>query len=152
MNEPLIVSAVIPGDRDSVWAAWTNSELLKRWLSEDANVIPEAGMPFELFWDKSNRYVNSTIGCKILEMVPGRYLHIEWKGPAHFAELMNKEPLITKVKIHFDSLNAETKVTIEHYGWGEGGEWLKARAWHEMAWKMGLSRLKALFEESNRAV
>jgi hypothetical protein len=58
---------------------------------------------------------------------------------------MNKGSVTTHVKIFLDEQDGYTKVTIEHYGWGEGEEWGRAKAWHEMAWGIALTRLKKMF-------
>jgi uncharacterized protein YndB with AHSA1/START domain len=129
--------------RQMVWAAWTEAAALATWLAMKANIRLVEGGAFELFWEPEHPERNSTLGCKLLGLVPGEQLTFSWKGPVDFADLMNVEPPPTSVKVTLRGGAAETTVKLEHRGWGDGPRWLEARAWQEKAWRMALAELSS---------
>jgi len=56
---------------------------------------------------------------------------------------------MTHVVVHFEETSsAETLVSLDHDGWGEGGEWDQAFDYFTRAWgEIVLPRLKYRFEE-----
>jgi len=50
------------------------------------------------------------------------------------------------VILRFDAPNAEeTRVTLTHVGWGDGGEWDKTYAYFDKAWEKVLGNLQTRF-------
>jgi hypothetical protein len=45
---------------------FTKAALLTEWLTSAAEILPEVGGRFELFWEPGDRENNSTIGCEDL--------------------------------------------------------------------------------------
>ncbi len=124
------------------WALWTEASQVESWLTTKANVNPVLGGDFELFWDPSTPDQNSTKGCKITSIVPGKLLAFEWKGPVPFADIMNVAPLPTWASVSFEPIGEnETMVHFRHSGWGSSDRWIQARKWQENAWRMAFAEL-----------
>jgi uncharacterized protein YndB with AHSA1/START domain len=124
---------------------FTVNELLESWLPEKAEVVPQVGGKYELFWDPQNREINSTIGCKITSIEKDKFLSFEWKGPERFQSFMNFCDPLTHVVVIFSSSSDDSKKTtlfLFHSGWRDDPEWEKARDYFEKAWSGALTNLK----------
>jgi uncharacterized protein YndB with AHSA1/START domain len=124
---------------------FTVNERLESWLPEKAEVEPEVGGKYELFWDPQNREINSTIGCKITSIEKDKFLSFEWKGPERFQSFMNFCDPLTHVVVVFTPSSVKPKKTTVfffHSGWREGSEWQEARDYFEKAWSGALASLK----------
>lgn len=119
---------------------------LEKWLVQEACVEPNVGGKYELFWNPRDRENDSTIGCKILALSPGKFLTFEWKGPKQFKHFMNNTDPLTQVAVFFLPCNREseecTEVYLIHSGWRSSEEWGKARQWFDKAWAAALSELE----------
>ena len=123
---------------------FTVNEKLESWLPEKAEVEPEIGGKYELFWNPQNREINSTIGCKITSIAKDKFLSFEWKGPEMFQSFMNFCDPLTHVVVVFSpnpDLN-KTTVYFFHSGWRDDPEWQKARDYFEKAWSGALTELQ----------
>ncbi len=145
--EPIRIEVTISAPLDEVWRAWTESNLITEWLSVDAHVEARPGAPFELFWDPDDHDHMCTKGC-VFTLVEPRRLGFTWRGPNQFAGLMNDPPL-TSVLVAFHD-EGDTRVVVEHDGWGDGEEWEQAREWHRRAWEEALEELKSMMEPGAR--
>lgn len=133
--------------KEIVWWAWTLCDRVAQWFAPSANVEAKLDGAYELFFIPNNPDQMSTKGCKITQFDPQTKLSFTWKGPDDFASLMNHDEALTTVQVTLSEEGEEcTKVTIEHTGWGDGPEWEKAIAWHQMAWNQVLNSLKSSIE------
>ena len=84
-------------------------------------------------------------GMMVLAIQPQRMLGFTWNAPPHLPNVRNQ---MTHVIIRLHPLSPDqTKVTLRHDGWGEGGEWDSAYEYFEKAWKkIVLPRLKHRFD------
>jgi hypothetical protein len=71
-------------------------------------------------------------------------LSFTWNAPPSLPEARQQRTVVV-VRIHPVS-ERETRVTLHHTGWGDGGEWDKAYAYYERAWGNVLGSLKKRFE------
>jgi uncharacterized protein YndB with AHSA1/START domain len=117
---------------------FTVSELLASWLARQAEVEPVRGGKYELFWDPLDRGRNSTLGCRVTTVDPGRFLAFEWKGPDQFQHFMNTARPLTQVEVFFvageQRLRPCTEVHLIHSGWRDSAEWEQARQWFDRVW------------------
>jgi hypothetical protein len=60
---------------------------------------------------------------------------------------MNAQPFPTWVEVQFQSTvgSSSTHVTLDHYGFGEGGTWNQAYEFFSEAWPSVLNKLATLF-------
>ncbi len=128
---------------EEVWNSWLEPKKLVSWLTQKAQVEPKIGGAYELFWDPSTPTDNSTIDCKILAIVPNRFLSFEWRGPVPYADIMNIKPFPTWVALSFEQVAVnQTIVHFRHAGWGDSDKWNEAYKWQANAWKMAGQRME----------
>jgi uncharacterized protein YndB with AHSA1/START domain len=142
----IALETTINSSVDSAWAAWTQTALITKWFSPEANIEPQVGGAFELFFDPADHSHESTQGCVLTKVEQNYVLEFTWKGPGQFAELMNDPPSLTMVKVEFSEKADMTKVALEHTGWGTSPDWNDARGWHEEQWGNALNGLKEFLE------
>jgi uncharacterized protein YndB with AHSA1/START domain len=146
MSRILHHSVQLPCTRPEAFEMFTVSEKLATWLTEAAEVEPKQGGKYELFWDPSDRENNSTIGCKVTALEPGKLLAFDWKGPVQFRDVMNNEGRLTHVAVFFTPADADapqpTEVHLIHSGWGDTAEWEEARQWFQRAWSGAFEHLR----------
>ncbi|MHA1913283.1 MAG: SRPBCC family protein [Promethearchaeota archaeon] len=122
---------------------FTTNKLIESWLTEKADVEPQIGGKYELFWDHEDRENNSTIGCKITGIENEKYISFDWKGPIQFKPFMNTADPLTHVIVFFSSNNPDkTTIHLFHTGWRSDSEWQNAREYFERAWSNALNELK----------
>ena len=132
-----------------VWEAWTDTGIITRWFSPHANIQPELGGGYELFFDPEDHSHMSTIGCVITKIEAPSSLHFQWKGPDQFDDIMNHPEPQTRVEVSFSEEAGKTGVTVRHLGWKKSGKWGEAREWHVKAWKGVLEGLDAYMSGSS---
>lgn len=141
-ESPIVLEKTISISLDEAWLLWAEADKLTTWLTVKANIKPEVGGSYELFWDPEHPEQNSTIGCKILELNPKQSLVFQWKGPVPFADVMNVDPLPTWVRVTLISKShTQTTIRLEHFGWKSGIKWSEAKKWQESAWLQAFSQL-----------
>jgi uncharacterized protein YndB with AHSA1/START domain len=143
---PLILETSIDAPLELVWKAWTETKRITEWFSPAANIVPEKGGAYELFFDPADHSHMSTIGCIVTAIKPMELLAFTWKGPDQFAEFMNEPQSTTSVEVIFREEEGRTHIRVEHRGWGTDAGWAKARDWHLKAWEGVLSSLESGFE------
>lgn len=143
--ETLEFQVEIASNKELVWFAWTQTDRIVKWFAPDANIEARVGGAFELFFDPTNHDHLCTKGCTITLLEPMERLGFTWRGPDEF-DIMNHEDSLTSVLVTLSEDNGVTRVLVEHTGWGQGSEWEKARAWHQMAWNQVLGSLKSALE------
>jgi uncharacterized protein YndB with AHSA1/START domain len=121
---------------------FTVNELLESWLTMKADVEPVVSGKYELFWNPENREIDSTIGCKVTAVEPGKFIAFEWKGPAQYDDFMNAADPLTHVVAFFVPAGDKTEVHLVHSGWRNTPEWEEARQWFVKAWDYAFKRLE----------
>lgn len=146
MNRIIHHSVLLRCDTHQGFEMFTANELLQSWLTTLAEVEPLVGGKYELFWDPVNKESNSTIGCKVTAIEPGKFLSFEWKGPEQFQHFMNNADPLTHVVVFFvpyvEGSTPCTEVHLIHSGWGTSAEWEEARQWFEKAWSNAFEELR----------
>lgn len=133
----------LPCTPERAFEMFTHDQHLEKWLTEKASVEPGLGGKYELFWDRENPEVDSTLGCRITAYAPGKLLAFDWKGPQKFAAFMNKADPLTHVVVAFFPSRQGTELRLLHSGWRKSGRWPEAKAYFERAWKNALKTLQA---------
>jgi uncharacterized protein YndB with AHSA1/START domain len=136
-----------PAPVEKVWDALVDPEQVGTWFAARANVVPQRGGAYELFWQPDTPENQSTIGCRITAIAPSRYLAFTWRGPDELSAIMNEgdpPPPPTHVTVSLTPASTGTNLRVRHVGFGDGEDWSQAVAWHERAWAACLSNLEAL--------
>lgn len=147
MNKIIVQSSRLHCSVERAFAMFTQDELLESWLATIANVEPEKGGRYELFWDPENRDVNGTKGCKITAFEQDTLLAFEWKGPTMF-RFMNEADPLTHVAVFFtpcsEVLTPCTDVYLIHTGWQMTADWEEARQYFVRNWENAFIELETL--------
>jgi uncharacterized protein YndB with AHSA1/START domain len=146
MNGIIYDSVRLNCDAHRAFEMFTVNEHIQSWLTLIADVEPVVGGKYELSWDPDDRESNSTIGCKVTAIEPGKFLSFEWKGPKQYQHFMNNADPLTHVVVFFipcgDGSTPCTEVHLVHSGWGSSAEWEEARQWFERAWDNAFEELR----------
>lgn len=137
----------LPQPAGKVWQALTEPGQVGSWAAAAASIRAERGGNYELFWEPDSPDHNSTIGCRVTAVAPGRYLAFTWRGPDQLSAVMNEgdpPPPPTHVTIALRPAADGTELDLVHAGFGTGEGWPAAVAWHERAWQACLDNLEAL--------
>lgn len=132
-----------------VFDAWLKPNLLECWLTRKAHVQPTVGGAYELFWDPEHPDHNSTLGCRITDLVPNAEISFNWKGPEEYADIMGEK---TRVFVRLEPCAEGTLLRFVHTGWGAGARWEKARQWQAEAWKEAIENLKNMLENTKKFI
>ena len=145
MENIILIKEQIDCDIETAFSMFTDNKLLENWLTVKAEVNPEIGGKYELFWVPENRKSDSTIGCKITGLEKNKFISFDWKGPAEFESFMNSADPLTHVIVFFSQNDFDSKKTniyFFHTGWRRNSEWQKARNYFQNAWSKAIYVLK----------
>jgi uncharacterized protein YndB with AHSA1/START domain len=135
---------VVPAKVDAVWQAWTTSDGIKSFFAPDAKVELRVDGPFEVY---INPYappgMKGADDMRIIGFQPQRMLSFTWNAPPSLPEARANRTIVI---LRFEPVgDAQTRVTLHHVGWGDGGEWDKAFAYFSNAWPNVLGNLQKRF-------
>lgn len=150
MDRIIYRSVTLQCDTEKAFRMFTLNAHLEKWLTVSADVEPKVGGKYELFWNPKDKENDSTIGCKILAISPGKFLNFEWKGAKQFKQFMNNVKPLTNVTVFFFSQQRSTEVHLVHTGWRESPEWEEARQWFDKAWEDAFAKLKTYVESRQK--
>jgi uncharacterized protein YndB with AHSA1/START domain len=137
-----IVLAATP---EQAWQAWTTREGITSFFAPDARIEPRAGGAFEVYINPyAEPGMKGADDMRFLALQPPRMLSFTWNAPPHLPEARQQRTVVV-VRIHPVN-ERETRVTLHHTGWGDGGEWDQAFAYFDRAWGNVLGNLKKRFE------
>jgi uncharacterized protein YndB with AHSA1/START domain len=142
INEKVTVKANV----DDVWKAWTTTEGVKTFFAPDAKVELRVDGPFEIYINPlAESGQKGADDMRILAFQDKKMLTFTWNAPPSLPEARKQR---TVVIVRFISRgDALTDVTLQHVGWGEGGEWDKAFDYLTKAWSSVLKNLKKRFDD-----
>jgi uncharacterized protein YndB with AHSA1/START domain len=129
---------------EKVWRAWTTTEGIKTFFAPDGHVELRVDGPFEIYF---NPYApdgeKGSDGMRIIGFQENRMLSFTWNAPPHLTEARKQRSIVI---VRFQSAaQGQTRVSLHHVGWGEGGEWDKAFAYFSGAWPQVLQNLQYSF-------
>jgi len=136
---------VLVATPEQAWQAWTTREGITSFFAPDAKIEPRVGGAFEVY---INPYAEPGLkgadDMRFLALQAPRMLSFTWNAPPNLPEARQQRTFVV-VRIHPVN-ERETRVTLHHTGWGDGGEWDKAYAYFDRAWGNVLGSLKKRFE------
>lgn len=145
LQAPIIETVVLKRPAKDVFAMFTDSKHLEKWLVRKTNVSAVIWGKFELYWEDDMQFNE---GCKILTIEKDRHLSFEVKGPAEFDETMNHVHPLTKVTIILNPIGKkQTSITLVHSGWRDSADWVKARNYFATTWQEAMARLSIYAEK-----
>ena len=136
---------VVPATLDAAWAAWTTREGIVSFFAPDAVVDAKVGGPFQIYINPDGEPgMKGADDMRFLAVQPKKMITFDWNAPPSLPEARAQRTFVIVRFIVIDDKN--TKVTLHHTGWGNGGEWDKTFTYFDRAWGNVLANLKKRFE------
>ena len=141
LDKEVVIAATV----DQAWDAWTTREGIISFFAPDARIDPKVGGAFQIYIDPlAEPGKRGADDMRFMALQPKKMLSFDWNAPPSLPAAREQR---TFVVLRFEPVGErETKVTIHHTGWGDGGEWDKAYAYFDRAWGNVLANLKKRFE------
>ncbi|MGZ9075984.1 MAG: SRPBCC family protein [Burkholderiaceae bacterium] len=138
-------SIVVPATLDQTWDAWTTREGIISFFAPDAKIEPKVGGAFHIYINPlAEPGQKGADDMRFMALQPKQMLSFDWNAPPHLPAARQQR---TFVVVRFAPVSEkETRVSLHHTGWGEGGEWEKTYAYFDRAWGGVLANLKKRFE------
>lgn len=128
---PLEFRVSVSAPRPEVWRAFTEPELLVRWLAREARGSAVQEQHLMLGWPEM------AIECRIVLATFERVLRFSWPDPAGILP-------DTMVVVFLHARDDRTLVDLQHYGFGRGHEWDARYVSYSSAWSGYLKNLKSV--------
>ena len=145
LQPDIIVTRTINAPVADVWRAWTTPDGIESFFApKAARVVPEPGGAFELWFGLDHpEGSRGSEGCLFHSVTPQKQLVFEWNAPPTI-------PTIRKLRtlVYLDFAPADgnrTTLTLRNFGYGEGDEWVKTKAYFEKAWPAVMASLEKRF-------
>jgi len=136
---------VIAANVDQAWDAWTTREGIVSFFAPDADIEPRVGGAFHIHFDPTAPPgMKGADDMRFMALQPKKMISFDWNAPPSLPQARTQR---TFVIVRFEPVNErETRVSLHHTGWGDGGEWDKAFAYFDHAWGNVLANLKKRFD------
>jgi uncharacterized protein YndB with AHSA1/START domain len=139
-------SAVVDATVDQVWDSWTTREGIVGFFAPDAKIEPRVGGAFQIYIDPiAEPGMKGADEMRYMALQPKKMISFDWNAPPSLPEARAQRTFVV-VRIEPVS-EKQTRVTLHHTGWGDGGEWDKAYAYFERAWGNVLINLQKRWTE-----
>ena len=128
----------------AVFRALTDAGELSRWWTTRAESDPRTGGSFSYTWEfEEQTERNHTREGVYADVTPDEHLRYDWPMP----------PGNTVVDFRLEPSGDGTALTLDHEGWGSGGDWDQAYEMHDGGWRFFLGNLRSYLErgEDRRA-
>jgi uncharacterized protein YndB with AHSA1/START domain len=136
---------VVAAGLDQTWNAWTTREGIVSFFAPEAVIEPRVGGAFHIYFDPTAPAgMRGADDTRFLALQPKKMISFDWNAPPHLPQARAQR---TFVIVRFEPVGErETRVSLHHTGWGDGGEWDQAFAYFDRAWVNVLANLKKRFE------
>ncbi|HQR20236.1 MAG TPA: SRPBCC domain-containing protein [Burkholderiaceae bacterium] len=139
-------SVVVDATVDQVWDSWTTREGIVAFFAPDAKIEPRVGGAFAVYFDPlAAPGLKGADDMTYMALQPKKMLSFDWNAPPHLAEVRGQHTFVT-VRIEPVS-DKQTRVSIHHTGWGDGGQWDKAYDYFDRAWGNILGNLQKRWKD-----
>lgn len=140
----IALEVTVPAPVAAVWQAWTTSAGITSFFAPEAEVDARPDGAFHIFIDPYGPPgMKGADTMQVLAVEPQQLLSFTWNAPPSLPQARAQR---TVVILRFAPEGANTRLSLNHVGWGSGGEWPKARAYFEKAWPGVLKNLQTRFE------
>jgi uncharacterized protein YndB with AHSA1/START domain len=134
-------SVVVDAGIEQVWSSWTTREGIVGFFAPDAQIDARPGGAFHIYVDpQAAPGLKGADDMRFLALQPPTMLSFEWNAPPSLPAVRAQR---TAVIVRLAPVSErQTRVTVTHVGWGEGGEWDRAYAYFDRAWGNVLANLQ----------
>ncbi len=135
---------VVPSTQKQVWDAWTTTEGVKTFFSNEAKIELSVGGWYEIYFILDAPHGSrGSESCQVLSYLPMEMLSFSWNAPPEFGELRQKHTIVV---LQFEQVEpGKVKIVLSQHGWGRGEEWNKLYDYFDKAWAYVLGNLKKRF-------
>ena len=147
LQPDIVVTRVIAAPVADVWRAWTTPAGIESFFARKAaKVDASPGGAFELWFAvDAPEGSRGSEGCLFHSVTPMQQLVFEWNSPPTLPVVRS---LHTLVYLDFRPLAPDrTEVTLRNFGYGEGDDWQKSKAYFERAWTSVMDSLQKRFAQ-----
>jgi uncharacterized protein YndB with AHSA1/START domain len=136
---------VVAASLDEAWDAWTTREGIVSFFAPEAVIEPRVGGAFHIHIDPTAPPgAKGADDMRFLALQPKKMISFDWNAPPHLPQARAQR---TFVIVRFETVGErQTRVSLHHTGWGDGGEWDQAYSYFDRAWGNVLSNLKKRFD------
>jgi uncharacterized protein YndB with AHSA1/START domain len=136
---------VVAATAEQVWNAWTTRAGITSFFAPDANIDARVDGAFEIYINPlAEPGLKGADEMRFMALQPPRMLSFTWNAPPSLPEARRQR---TFVVVRIQPVGEkQTRVTLHHTGWGDGGEWDQAYGYFDRAWGNVLGNLKKSFE------
>jgi uncharacterized protein YndB with AHSA1/START domain len=136
---------VIAAAPDEAWDAWTTRAGITSFFAPDAEVDARVGGAFHVYINPlAPPGAKGADDMRFMALQRPKMLSFDWNAPPSLPEIRAQRTFVV-VRLE-PAGDKQTRVTLHHSGWGEGGDWDKAYAYFDRAWGNVLANLKKRFE------
>ena len=114
-EKALKIEVLVPAKLDDVWTAFTTGPGLNTWLWSDCSVDLRPGGDWTVHYPGGK-----TGGGSIVSFVPLRSVEMRAMAPEQFPTVRSER---TRALFEFETVGAQTRVTLMQSGWKQGKEW-----------------------------
>jgi uncharacterized protein YndB with AHSA1/START domain len=141
IDKQVVVAATL----DQAWDAWTTREGIVSFFAPEAEIDARVGGAFHIHIDPTAPPgMKGADDMRFMALQPKQMISFDWNAPPSLPQARAQR---TFVVVRFEPVGErETRVSLHHTGWGDGGEWDKAYAYFDRAWGGVLGNLKKRFE------
>ncbi|OYU46547.1 MAG: hypothetical protein CFE44_01505 [Burkholderiales bacterium PBB4] len=142
-------TVVVNATLDQTWDAWTTREGITSFFAPDAKVEARVGGPFQIYMDPDAAPgAKGADDMRFMALQPKSMLSFDWNAPPSLPVARAQR---TFVVVRLEAVSPkQTRVTLTHTGWGDGGEWDKAYDYFDRAWGTVLENLQRRFDTGPR--
>jgi uncharacterized protein YndB with AHSA1/START domain len=127
---------VVTATPEQVWAAWTTREGITSLFAPDAEIDARVAGAFHIHIDPlAAPGSRGADDMRYMALQRPRMLSFDWNAPPSLP--LAREPVSA----------TETRVSLHHTGWGDGGEWDKTYQYFDKAWGVVLGNLQTRFKQ-----
>jgi len=141
----IVKEVVVKATPETTFRAWTTSEGITSFFAPEAEIDPRPDGAFHIHF---NPYappgLKGADDMRFLAVQPSQFLSFTWNAPPHLPEARKQRTVVT-VRLA-PAGDGQTRVTLRHAAWGDGGEWDKTFEYFDRAWGNVLENLRKRFE------
>jgi uncharacterized protein YndB with AHSA1/START domain len=141
LNKEVVVAAPI----DKVWEAWTTKAGIESFFAPEAVIDARVGGNFQIHINPlAPAGEKGADDMRFMALQAPKMLSFDWNAPPSLPQARKQRTFVIVRLAAVDDKN--TKVSLHHTGWGDGGEWDKAYGYFDAAWGSVLANLKKRFD------
>jgi len=134
-------AVVVDASVDQVWDSWTTRDGIIGFFAPDAKIEPKVGVAFAIYFDpQAEPGLKGADDMQFMALQPKKMLSFSWNAPPSLPEVRGQHTFVT---VRFEPISEkQTRVSLYHTGWGDGGQWDKSYAYFDRAWGNVLANLQ----------